>query len=192
MNPKTFLDGRFWLAFVVYGVIVIPLGGIFVGLNIYWKFWEYPLWESAGIVAFAMILVYICVKGMPEAMSFLTLYPDKIVWRFAPFRKVSISVRECRLVSVAYENRFVESRAWVPEDVMKPFSIRICLSTEPIPEKYKNQITSLRCKKGFIQFVYSDQLASALIELLPNERTAQLKEIYDRMQTDRSSPQIGL
>ena len=178
MRPQRFFDSRFWLAVVLYGIFVIPFGGIFIGLSIYWKFWEFPLWESIGILVFAIMLMYSCVKGLPEALSFVTIHSDKITWRFVPFRKVCMPIEDCNFVFITYENRFVENRAWIPENVMKPFSIRICLSTEPIPEKYKNQITAIRRQKGFIQFVYSEKLALALIEILPMERTEQLRSFY--------------
>ena len=64
----------------------------------------------------------------------------------------------------------------------------IYLSKTPLPKKYQHKIDSIRCKKGFIKFAYSDKLCKHLSEVLPEKQARIMGGYYSMMTRTYSTP----
>ena len=134
-----------------------------------------------GIMLVAMyVLAYVFVA--PEVLGILHVYEDgKIVWKMPFFKCVTINVNEQVQVTVA---RGQGRQIMANEIELLRYCQYICFSTNSIPTKYRNKINSLRCKKDFIRFPYTDQLCLTLIKTLPIDTTVQLKKFYDYIKNE--------
>lgn len=193
MKSKHFFDWKFpaWLIlaiiFALPTMIVIIINIVFFTVPILLR--ERPV--SEGILPFVMILAVSIVEiwvlrvlGVQLA-SMLVVSKDKIVWKNPGARNVKLRIDECKYVGISdcTEIRSVSYAA--PHSLFLRRGDELSLiyiSDHPMPREYYHKLSAEKCKDGFICFVYSDKLCKALIEVLPEEKTAVLKAFYERMQ----------
>ncbi len=193
MRDKRFFDWKFpaWLILAIIlalpTMIVIIINIVFFTVPILLQ--ERPI--SEGILPFIVILAMsigniwvLRVLGVQMA-SMLVVSKDKIVWRNPGAKSVKLRIDECKYVGISdcTEIRSVSYAA--PHSLFLRRGDELSLiyiSDHPMPIEYYHKLSGDKCKDGFICFVYSDKLCKALIEVLPEEKTAVLKAFYERMQ----------
>lgn len=183
MTPQKFYDNRLPLAPIAFiGLITILALCIFVGIS--GKIWEESVLLTIEVLLIILLCIYACIKCILEVFPTLWIYQDigKIVWKFGAFRKFEVNFAEYLFVSVQEVSAL---RGCLPPKMVNEVAYYICFSTLPIDPKYSRKITKLRVKEGFIRFTYSDKLALTLMDVLPKERTVQLKTFFDYMQTKK-------
>lgn len=186
MKPQKFYDPHLPMAPLLF-ICMIPLSTIIIIMGIYCKIWEESLLLTLGVLFIGIACAYVCIHYVLEIFPTLSVYQDigKIIWKLGIFRKIEMNVTECMFVSVQEEKKFSKMKSWLPEKTVDEFAYYICFSTLPIDPQYSRKITKLRVKEGFIRFTYSDKLALTLMDVLPKERTVQLKTFFDYMQTKK-------
>ncbi len=193
MRSKRFFDWKFpaWLIFaliivvcmVVMNVLAVTAAIIPMILR------QMPIYEGLFYVVIILALS-ICgiwmlrVLGVQMA-SMLVVSKDKVVWKNPGARNVKLRIDECKYVGISdcTEIRSVSFAA--PHSLFLRRGDELSLiyiSDHPMPREYYHKLSAEKCKDGFICFVYSDKLCKALIEVLPEEKTAVLKAFYERMQ----------
>lgn len=120
-----------------------------------------------------------------QTASMLVVSKDKIVWKNPTTKNVKLQIDECKHVGIN-DCTQLPKVSYAPSS---SFFLRrgdelslIYISDHPMPIEYYHKLSSEKCKDGFICFVYSDKLCKALIEVLPEEKTAVLKAFYEKMQ----------
>jgi len=115
---------------------------------------------------------------LDRAFGRLLVYEDKVVLKCLFRTTKKLTLEECKYVGVENYNDLKRALPVVRGDEAS----FIYLSTKPFPEKYRGKISTLKSHKGFIKFSYSDKLALALIDILPEDKSARLKGFYKQMQ----------
>ncbi len=124
------------------------------------------------------------VLGVQMA-SMLVVSKDKIVWKNPGARSVKLRIDECKYVGMSDCIELPRASRAPPVSIFLRRGDELSLiyiSDHPMPIEYYHKLSADKCKDGFICFVYSDKLCKALIEVLPEEKTAVLKAFYERMQ----------
>ncbi len=193
MRSKRFFDWRFpaWLILAIIlalpTMIVIIINIVFFTVPILLR--ERPI--SEGILPFIVMLAMsigeiwvLRVLGVQLA-SMLVVSKDKIVWKNPGARSVKLRVDECQYVGISDCTEIKSVSYAAPHSLFLRRGDELSLiyiSDHPMPIEYYHKLSGDKSKDGFICFVYSDKLCKALIEVLPEEKTAVLKAFYDRMQ----------
>ncbi len=112
----------------------------------------------------------------------LYVYEKKVVLRGFLRKTITLTIEDCKYIGV--DDYSLLNRV-LPVSRGDEVSY-IYLSEKPYPQKYRGKITALKSKKGFIKFRYSDALAEALLEILPDNKDYMLKSFYGRMKANDS------
>ena len=184
MKSKTFVEPR-WLAAIIFGAIFLLGGACLLLFSVIGMMSHYDegglgvillgvFGVIMGVGAIGLFIFYL----LPKSFSLITVYPTKIVWRCPLYRRVEMSIDDCKYVLVEdmeYNNRAMP--------VIRGDEIAyIYLSNEPYPKQYRHKADEIRRKKGVITFAYSDMLCKELISVLPSEKTTYLVAFYNHMQ----------
>ena len=120
-----------------------------------------------------------------QTASMLMVSKNKIVWKNLTKKNVKLRIDECKYVGIN-DCTQLPKVSYAPSS---SFFLRrgdelslIYISDHPMPREYYHKLSADKCKDGFVCFVYSDKLCKALIEVLPEEKTAVLKAFYEKMQ----------
>ena len=137
------------------------------------------------VLLFYILEIYVLRVYGVQTASMLVVSKDMIVWKNPGARSVKLRIDECKYVGISdcTEIRSVSYAA--PHSLFLRRGDELSLiyiSDHPMPREYYHKLSAEKCKDGFICFVYSDKLCKALIEVLPEEKTAILKAFYERMQ----------
>ena len=138
-------------------------------------------WIIAAVifVAFA-IFIFMCGNNhyfYDIAFGRLCVYEDKVALRRFLRKSRTMKIEDCKYVGVDDYSLLNKALPICRGDEIS----YVYLSEQPYPKKYRGKISMLKNKKGFIKFHYSDELAEALFEVLPDEKTYLLKCFYNQM-----------
>lgn len=200
MKPKVFRDAA-WPAFFVIEIFCVLLLAFVLWSSVYMLLLEKENLLQGIIPTYLIIFellwigggggfLFVCFvnssKILDRAFGRLLIYNDRVVFK-CPLRITrEIAKEDCNYIGV--ENYQALNRG-LPV-VRGDETSFIYFSDTPYPEKYKNKISILKSKKGFIKFFYSDKLAIAVMEGFPEEKCYPVKAFYGQMQaTDRRMKQ---
>ena len=178
---RTYFDFRFIAGIIIF--IVFPLGCPSVltyGMIVDW----YNLSVVEIVLLFPIILSGLAFWYLfgDKLMPTLTVKEDKVIWRCLLFIPVKMRLEDCRYVGLADfsdHNRGPLAGAGITY---------IYLSNKPLSSKYQHKIDSIRCKKGFIKFAYSDELCKHLSKVLPEMQGRIMGGHYSMMTRKYSAP----
>ena len=200
MKPKVFRDVA-WPAFLVVEIFCILLLLFIMGSSInilllekdsllqgvipFYLFVFELLWVGGG-GGFVFVCFVNSSKILDRAFGRLLIYDDRVVFK-CPLRITrKIAKEDCNYIGVEDYQALNRGLPVVRGDETSFFYF----SDTPYPEKYKNKISILKSKKGFIKFSYSDKLAITVMEGFPKEKCNLVKAFYSQMQaSDRSMKQ---
>ena len=189
MKPKIFKD-KLWTVFLIIEILIMLLlsmvvfFAIFV-LNIAIKD---PSQDYTALIIFELIwaglgipfclLLFNSPRVLDRAFGRLLVYEDRIVYK-CPFRITrKMAVENCKYVGVEDYKALNSGIPMVRGDEVS----FIYVSNIPYPKNYKNKISLLKNKSGFIKFSYSDELARSLLQILPPQRVYFLNAFYNQIQ----------
>ena len=144
-----------------------------------------PIQSIVGILAFiaAGIGIAVCANGhlfYDPAFRRLYVYEKKVVLRGFLRKTITLTLEDCKYVGI--EDYSLLNRGM---PILRGDEISyIYLSEEPYPQKYHGKITALKSKKGFIKFRYSDAVAEALLEILPDDKDYLIRGFYGKMKAN--------
>lgn len=193
MKPKVFRDALWPIGLgavlVLMGLSLLPIWGSVVLI-------EGAIEATSSQIALQYILgalmsVAVAIGGIACANYHLIydigfrrlyVYEKKVVLRCFLRKTITLTIENCKYVGV--DDYSLLNRV-LPVSRGDEVSY-IYLSEKPYPQKYRGKITALKSKKGFIKFRYSDTLAEALLEILPDNKDYMLKSFYGRMKANDS------
>lgn len=125
----------------------------------------YKDWGNEGIIPFTIAYILLCLVGvfftLPYAMRRVEIYKDKIVCKgLFPSQTYEIEYEKCNL-GINY--------SWTRNGNI--WWLYICYGQPP---KFKStsldRIAALKFRPGFIKMHYSEDVYSALLEVLPKQK----------------------
>lgn len=200
MKPKAFRDAV-WPAFFVIEIFCVLFLACILGIAIYILLLEKENLMQGIIPTYLIIFELLWVIGgggvvffcfvnssliLDRAFGRLLIYDDRIVFK-CPLRITrEITKEDCNYIGVEDYQALNRGLPVVRGDETS----FVYFSSTPYPEKYKNKISLLKSKKGFIKFSYSDKLAIAVMEGFPEDKCYLVKAFYSQMQaSDRMMKQ---
>ena len=181
---KTYFDFRFIpgiIFFVVFNGISVTIPTIWL-YQFFTNTLEASVLDSIGAWLMLPCGPFLWYLLGDKLMPTLTVKQGKVIWRCLLFLPVKMKVEDCLYVGLAdfaEHNRGPLSGAGISY---------IYLSKTPLPKKYQHKIDSIRCKKGFIKFAYSDNLCKHLSEVLPEKQARIMGGYYSMMTRTYSTP----
>ena len=193
MKPK-----RFWNYTAIFSTLLLALIAICFCALSYSCF--LPGMTIAGVVvatigsivmAFSFVLLF--RTALQNAYPILYVYKDKIVWHCLFRKTIELRIEDCVFVKI-YDSAYYETRYSINnpgvEKLREEFhregwNKAICLSKHPIPTEYYHKVTKIKCSDGIIWFPYKKKLALALLEILPKERTEELRDFLRMIEENK-------
>lgn len=171
----------FTCTFFTVACIVIIVGSCIV-------FLVDPFVSIMGVGIGLASLIWSCHSLLRRMAARLTIVDDKLFILRAPFqRTIKMDVEDCAYVGVQDSSALGNNNS--PAKIVEQYGrgdmySYIYLSTHPYPDKYIHKAEIAPCKKGFIKIKYSDEICLALMQILPPNKTAQLRSFYNLMQSN--------
>ena len=200
MKPKVFRD-KLWPAFFVIECLIAAFFLLILCLTVFFLDISIDKWSNSArnIIALIGFLIVFPILGgglsivgftwpriLDRAFGCLFVYDDKIVYRCFLRTTKTMMFESCKYISVETDNNDQYMAISVERGDERAY---IYFSEQHYPEKFKGKISLLKNKKDFVKFYYSDELCSALIAVLPNEKSSLLRAFYAKMQAaDRILP----
>ena len=135
---------------------------------------------EVGGIGVSILCAFTTREFSNRSLAWLTIKEDTIAWHCPFYRPVKMNIDECIHIGI---NDMNDHRGGLPILRGDEYAF-IYISTTPLPDKYHHKMDTAKCKKGFIRIPYSDKLAKALVEWLPDERGNQVRAFYCRMQVN--------
>ena len=194
MKPKVFKDALWPIGLgavlLLMGLSLLPFGCAWIGVK---EVITNPSSSVETLQTIIAILAFIAIGigGIACANYHLIydigfrrlyVYEKKVVLRCFLRKTITLTIEDCKYIGV--DDYSLLNRV-LPVSRGDEVSY-IYLSEKPYPQKYRGKITALKSKKGFIKFRYSDTLAEALLEILPDNKDYMLKSFYGRMKANDS------
>ena len=117
---------------------------------------------------------------LPRAFGRLLIYEDKVVYRCPFRRKRTLKLEECEHIGVENYAKLNRGMPVVRGDEIS----FIYFSKKPYPEEFSGKITALKNSKDFIKISYTDKLAEALFEILPDNKDYLIRSFYGKMKAN--------
>ena len=191
MKPKVFRDALWPIGLgavlVLMGLSLLPIWGSVVLIEGAIEATGSPI--ALQSILGALMFIAAAIGGFACANYHLIydsgfrrlyVYEKKVVLRCFLRKTITLTIEDCKYVGV--EDYSLLNRV-LPVSRGDEVSY-IYLSKKPYPKEYCGKITMLKSKKGFIKFRYSDALAEALLEILPNDETYLLRAFYGKMKSN--------
>ena len=189
MKNKSFIDRKI-IRWLILALIIVPGMALMTILLV--KSTISQEYSTSEAITYWVILLLLYILEMfvlrvygEQTASMLMVSKNKIVWKNLTKKNVKFRIDECKYVGI-------NDCTQLPKVSYAPSSSfflhrgdelsLIYISDHPMPREYYHKLSADKCKDGFVCFVYSDKLCKALIEVLPEEKTAVLKAFYERMQ----------
>ena len=192
MKPKVFRDALWPIGMgavlLLMGLSLLPFGCAWFLIK---EMITKPSSSAEVLQSIIAILVFIasgvgcivsanCHLFYDSGFRRLYVYEKKVVLRGLLRKTITLTIEDCTYIGV--DNYSLLNRV-LPVSRGDEVSY-IYLSKNPYPQKYRGKITALKSKKGFIKFRYSDALAEALLEILPDDKDYMLRSFYGKMKAN--------
>ena len=100
----------------------------------------------------------------------LVLTKDCISFHCFPFPPQTLNVNNCRYIGIAdFRKHYRVEKLGKKDLFLNPTCVTIYFSAEPYPYEYDGLVDELKCKPGFIKFLYSDRLAETVMQRWPTK-----------------------
>ena len=174
---QKFYDGR-----RQFGFFSLFLGLTMFSLGI-WLAWGHAMhrWSNIGeiwapLLAAFMLLILggtFIFYGSNEPFSVLIVDANMLILKRFLRKTIRMDVSQINHI-------FVGDDIGARDKVRFSFSF-ICFSAEFVDPRQQRRVVELKCHPGFIKQMYSDELYQAIVEILPEEKCAQLKAYYNHV-----------
>lgn len=172
--------------------LIMYIGGILIFHVGYYCMFPWLIWltvESylqsnevryifAGLFLFLVFISSIWVNRtvVRPRIDYFVVAEDYAEWHGLFRRKKRLYYRDCPFVDIETFNKEAQC-----DIVRGDECAMIYLSTEPYPEDKRGRINHVYCSDTFIKFRYTDKLAEALLEVLPEDKATMIRAFYKGM-----------
>lgn len=160
--------------------ILIPCVFIYVIHKFIGVFLETPDIKYLLFLCFMLLLsgglIWVNTTMFTPRMDYLVVTGDYVEWHGIFRRKKRLCYRDCPFVDIETFNKEAQC-----DIVRGDECAMIYLSTEPYPEDMRGRINHVYCSDTFIKFRYTDKLAEALLEVLPEDKARMIRAFYKGM-----------
>ena len=169
------------MAILLWGGGILTFSGIAVAAIIFYAIGEGNLPELISREVFFLPLCFLSVysgrKLNFRTLTRLTIRGSQIIWRCPLYKARTISAEEIAYAEIVDMNDHYRLPLLRGDETSF-----IWLSSQPFPQKYVHKADCVKCKSKYIIFPYSDKVALAISEILPQEKTGRILSFYHRMQ----------
>lgn len=188
MKLKTFRD-KAWPAFLIIELLIILLLSLIIFFAVFVSFiaMEDPSQDKTALIVFELLWgvggTVLCLflfnssRILDRAFGHLLVYDDKVVFKCLFRITRTLAVEDVNYVGVEDYAALNRGLPIVRGDEVS----FIYFSVTPYPQNYKNKISLLKNKSGFIKFSYTDELAILLLKVFSNKQVTLLKSFYEKM-----------
>ena len=152
-----------------------------------WLLWGLNFGEASSEFSLTEKLMYdiplggLCALGIwtfkkllwQRCFGKLVLGEDYISFHCFPLPPKTLKIEDCRYIGIADFRKHNRAEKLEKKDLfLNPTCVAIYFSAEPYPAEYDGLVDELKCKPGFIKFLYSDCLAEAVMQRWPTKSGA--------------------